>query len=210
MARKNSARMGAPLALVLLGLAGLSYFPEGTTRLLAWVGLVAGLALLGRAWRRGRKKPSRRPRPDERSPAPRARQAAAVCFRRRGERLEFLLVRSSAGTRRLLPKGNIEKGETLWGAAAREAREEAGVKGQIERTPLTLFWHRPNGKSGEWAIAAFLLEVTRLTDKGEDKRSPKWYSPEKADEALQKNRSAKEAAELRRVLRLAAQRLQAR
>ncbi len=202
---KGRARLGPPLALVLTALAGLGYFSQGDDgRLLAWGGLVAGVILLGRAClrRAGKNRPKQAPSP--------VRQAAAVCFRRRGERLEFLLVRSSAGSRRLLPKGNIEKGETPWEAAAREAREEAGVQGRIEPTPLTTFWHRPNAKGGEWAIAAFLLEVTRRTDKHENNRAPKWYSPKKADQVLGKNRSSREAAELRRVLRLAAEGLQAR
>ncbi len=133
-----------------------------------------------------------------------ATQAAAICFRRRGEKLEFLLIRSGKGTRRIFPKGNVKEGEAPWSTAEREAKEEAGVEGQIRREPLTSYWHRQGGKHRqEWSTAAFLLEVTRKTPDHELNRDPKWYTPQEAEEAVAKNRDPKDAKELQRVIRMA-------
>lgn len=133
-----------------------------------------------------------------------AHQAAAICFRRRGENLEFLLILNDKGTRRIFPKGNVKEDETLWAAAEREAMEEAGVEGNIRRTPLTFFWISKGKKQQEeMAIAAFLLEVTRKISDKKSKRKPKWYSYQKAIDALGKNRDPEAASELQRVLRKA-------
>jgi len=133
-----------------------------------------------------------------------ASQAAAICYRRKGDELEFLLVRSRGGTRRIFPKGNVKEGEALWSAAEREAKEEACVTGLIQRTPLTTYWHRQGGKGQkEWSTAAFLLEVTHKTLERESKRKPMWYSPQKSEKALGKNRNSKDAKELQKVIRVA-------
>ena len=63
--------------------------------------------------------------------------AAAVPVRRRAAGgLEFLLVRTSNGERWTFPKGGVERGESMSQAAAREAREEAGVTGLVGSEPL--------------------------------------------------------------------------
>lgn len=134
-----------------------------------------------------------------------ARQAAAVCYRRRGGRLEFLLIRSSGG-RRIFPKGNPKEGEALWAAAEREAKDEAGVIGELNREALTIFWQRKGRRRGrrqEFAVAAFLLEVDHLLAKHKEGRKPKWYGPEDAERVLSKKRDSKEAEEFQRVIRLA-------
>ncbi|MCA1690130.1 MAG: NUDIX domain-containing protein, partial [Actinobacteria bacterium] len=53
--------------------------------------------------------------------------AAAVCWRWESEGLRIGLVSTRDGARWTFPKGHRERGETLAEAAAREAREEAGV-----------------------------------------------------------------------------------
>jgi 8-oxo-dGTP pyrophosphatase MutT (NUDIX family) len=135
----------------------------------------------------------------------RAHQAAAVCYRRRGGRLEFLLIRSSGG-RRIFPKGNPKEGEALWAAAEREAREEAGAIGELNREALTIFWQRKGRRKGrrqEFAVAAFLLEVDRQLLEHKEGRKPKWYEPEDAERVLCKKRDSQEAKEFQRVIRLA-------
>ena len=133
-----------------------------------------------------------------------AHQAAAICFRHRGENLEFLLILNDKGTRRIFPKGNVKEDEALWAAAEREAKEEAGVEGDIRREQLTLLWIcKGKKRPQEMAVAAFLLEVTRKTWDHESKRDPKWYSPQEALDALGENRDSEVASELQRVLRKA-------
>jgi 8-oxo-dGTP pyrophosphatase MutT (NUDIX family) len=59
-------------------------------------------------------------------------QVAAVCYRRRGPSVEFLLVNTNGGNKWTFPKGDPEFSLSHGKAAEREAWEEAGVRGTIE------------------------------------------------------------------------------
>lgn len=64
-------------------------------------------------------------------------QAAALCMRTSPQgSAEILLVTSRDSKRWVLPKGAIEKKEGSAQAAAREALEEAGIAGSVQKTPL--------------------------------------------------------------------------
>ena len=56
-------------------------------------------------------------------------QVAAVCYRRRGPSVEFLLVNTNGGGKWTFPKGDPEPSLSHSQAAEREAWEEAGVRG---------------------------------------------------------------------------------
>lgn len=71
----------------------------------------------------------------------RGRQAAAVALRKGKTGLEILLVTSRDTGRWIVPKGWIENGEDGAAAAAREAWEEAGVRGK----------HEPEGPVGSYS-----------------------------------------------------------
>jgi len=92
-------------------------------------------------------------------------QVAAVCFRVRGEGIEFLLVQTRKA-RWTFPKGCAEPGLTHAQAAALEAFEEAGVHGRMEEASFTRYMHRKRGNrrsSDEtFAVSAHLCEVLRL------------------------------------------------
>ncbi len=74
-------------------------------------------------------------------------QVAAICYRVRGDEIEFLLVQTGGG-RWIFPKGGVEPGLTHAQAAAMEAFEEAGVHGRMEENPLTQYRTRRSGKQG--------------------------------------------------------------
>ena len=57
--------------------------------------------------------------------------AGAVVFCKRGDQILYLVVSSSDGANRVLPKGHIDKGESPEATALRELVEEAGVTGEI-------------------------------------------------------------------------------
>ena len=63
-------------------------------------------------------------------------QAAALALKRDGKDWRVLLVTSRQDGRWILPKGWIEAGEDAAESAAREAYEEAGVKGALGEEPL--------------------------------------------------------------------------
>jgi len=118
-------------------------------------------------------------------------RVAAVCYRRVGESVEFKLIRTRGGRYWTFPKGHIDAGEEPQTAAAREALEEAGVRGRIEREPFIIFpdEHRgPHGRLVELTIAAYLLHVDSETDTPEPGRDPTWFPPEQARQKLAENR----------------------
>ena len=133
-------------------------------------------------------------------------QAAAVCFRRTPEGVEFLLVRTGAG-KWTFPKGRVETGETLSAAAGREALEEAGVRGRHSPVLLTTY-RQPkllgDGLRAELTITTFLLHVASRTTPREGHRAPRWFSSAAAADALRVGRSSGYSAELVRVVERAA------
>ena len=128
-----------------------------------------------------------------------AEQAAAVCYRWRGEQIEFLLVRTSDGHRWILPKGKRRLPELDWQTAQREAYEEAGVYGEISQQPLTIFRHYK--KNRELLVPTFLLKVESTHTPREQQRNPRWFTPEDAQSALSENRPLEYAEEFKRVIR---------
>lgn len=132
-------------------------------------------------------------------------QVAAVCYRRRGASVEFLLVNTNGGNKWTFPKGTPEANLSHSQAAEREAWEEAGAHGHIEPRHFHLyvhskgvFWKTPGVQ--EYVIKAFLMEVEQVGKPEEDSRNPTWFSPEDAKKILAKGREVKYARELQAVV----------
>ncbi len=132
--------------------------------------------------------------------------AAAVCFRWEADELRFGLVSTRDGERWTFPKGHREPGESLARAAAREAGEEAGVEGVVDRRRL-LAYRYPAGGGGDDLVSAFLLCVTRTGGPAESFRRQEWCDRETAGRRLAENRDPFHARELERVLERAAERI---
>ena len=130
-------------------------------------------------------------------------QVAAVCFRVRRRRIEFLLVQTRGG-HWIFPKGSAEPGLTNAQAAALEAFEEAGVHGRIEEASFARYVRRRvvefRDAPIEITTSAYLCEVSRLDPPPEANRNPSWFSPEKAKRRLREERAQEYAAELIRVI----------
>jgi 8-oxo-dGTP pyrophosphatase MutT (NUDIX family) len=141
-------------------------------------------------------------------------QAAAVCYRLRGNQIQFLLVRTRNGKRWTFPKGGIEPGLSSAQAAAMEAFEEAGVHGRIEESSFTRYLCRKGavveGKTGnrsqerQVAIYAYLCEVLKLSKPKESHRDRTWVSIAEAKRRLQIRRDFTEGRALARVVDRAA------
>jgi 8-oxo-dGTP pyrophosphatase MutT (NUDIX family) len=133
-----------------------------------------------------------------------AQRASAVAMRERpAGGVEFLLVRTSSGDRWTFPKGRRERGETLSEAAAREALEEAGVRGRAEPEPFAHYRYPSSARHGD-LVAAFRFEVTREGLGAERDRDPAWYGLEAARSRLASGRDQGFGEEMERLL-LAAQ-----
>ena len=137
--------------------------------------------------------------------APRSRStvAAAVPVRRReGGDLEFLLVRTRNGERWTFPKGGVERGESMSEAAAREAREEAGVTGAVGAEPLGVYRYAPS-RNGFDDVTAFLLDVKRDGLHAEVGREPTWLGVEATLSRLVQGRDSGYGEAMQRILRAA-------
>ncbi len=136
-------------------------------------------------------------------------QVAAVCYRWRDSRLEFLLVRTDGG-KWTFPKGHLEPDLAHCRVAEKEAWEEAGVRGRIHprhfdsyRQPKRLV----SGDAREVRVKAYLLEVYRRSAPREPHRFPTWFTAREAKRALASSRRRKYRSELERVVDRAAARV---
>lgn len=139
-------------------------------------------------------------------------KVAAICYRldASGE-VEFLLVRT-AGGRWTFPKGGVDGDATRAAAAAREAFEEAGVRGRIEPSSFIRYLHVkrnafPRDRARVVAVDAYLCRVLELVAPLEFDRHPTWFSAAKAKRRLREARPPKYAAELERVVDHAVERI---
>jgi 8-oxo-dGTP pyrophosphatase MutT (NUDIX family) len=140
-------------------------------------------------------------------------QVAAVCYRRNGRGLEFLLVNTNGGGKWTFPKGTPERGMSHSRTAEREALEEAGVRGQIEPRHFHLYLHskgvfwKPPGVR-EFVVKAFLMEVEQAVASHEPMRNPTWFSPDDARKTVAKGREVKYAREMQAVIDRAVEHLE--
>jgi 8-oxo-dGTP pyrophosphatase MutT (NUDIX family) len=130
-------------------------------------------------------------------------KAAAVCYRRRGVSVEFLLVNTDSG-RWTFPKGTVEEHLGPRDSAALEAVEEAGALGRISREHFCSYLHAKKscrrGSGNEYVVAAFLLHVEELVKPEEGHRNPTWFSAREAKLRLTSGRPARYQRELSRVV----------
>jgi 8-oxo-dGTP pyrophosphatase MutT (NUDIX family) len=139
-------------------------------------------------------------------------QVAAVCYRKQGKSVEFLLVNTNGGNKWTFPKGSPEMRMSHSQAAEREAAEEAGAMGAIEPRHFHLYLHskgvfwQPGGVQ-EYVVKAFLMQVHELRQPDEPQRRPTWFTPEQARRFLARGREVKYARELEAVIDRALERI---
>ncbi len=143
------------------------------------------------------------------NPVNRLYQVAAVCYRRKGENVQFLLV-STNGAKWTFPKGGVDPGMPEKIAAQREALEEAGAIGTIEPECFDRYLYLKQilgVRAYEVVIKAYLMEVHALVTPHEDFRRPTWFGAEEAKRKLTKNREPYYAGELQRIIDHAVKRI---
>lgn len=108
-------------------------------------------------------------------------QYAALPYRETENGLEFLLITTRRTRRWIVPKGWPMDGRAPHAAAAREAREEAGVSGEICDKPIGSYRYFKERKTGELVpckVEVFALKVKqqRKTWAEKDARELRWCS----------------------------------
>jgi 8-oxo-dGTP pyrophosphatase MutT (NUDIX family) len=117
--------------------------------------------------------------PKKKAPAKRVQYAALPYRQSGGPLMEVLLITSRDTGRWIIPKGWPLKGKAPHKAAAREAREEAGLVGKIHRRPIGSFSYEKRLKGGKIVVCevqVFGLKVLK-GDTTESKLAGKRRAP---------------------------------
>ncbi len=116
---------------------------------------------------------------------PAGAQVAALCWRRKGDAIQILLLTSRDTGRWVIPKGWPLIGKTPEAAAAREAWEEGGVEGSVGAVSIGIYAYMklmPDAQVIPCVVTVYPLEVRRLAKKFPERaeRRRAWVSPQEA------------------------------
>ena len=107
------------------------------------------------------------------------RQSGVIPYRVRKGNIEILLITSRKQRHWIIPKGIIESDLSARNSAAKEALEEAGVKGAVHARMLGIYRHRKWGRT--CTVKVFPMRVTRVYRVWEETdRNREWVSLKKA------------------------------
>jgi 8-oxo-dGTP pyrophosphatase MutT (NUDIX family) len=118
------------------------------------------------------------------------RQVGALPFRHgRDGKPKILLVTSRESRRWVIPKGWPMKGRKPFEAAAREAYEEAGLRGAVGKRPLGHYLYQKRLKNLDAVLCqvkVFPLKVRKQLKHfpEEHQRELRWFTPAEAAEAV--------------------------
>lgn len=112
-------------------------------------------------------------------------QFGALCWRRREDEIQVLLVTSRRRKRWIIPKGWPKDRKTPAKAAMAEAWEEAGVEGKVRSVCLGIYSYNKELIAGPivtCVVAVFPIQVKKLHAGYPERkqRKRKWFSLEKA------------------------------
>jgi len=107
------------------------------------------------------------------------RQSGVIPYRVRKGELEILLITSRKERRWIIPKGIIERDFSARNSAAKEALEEAGVKGGVHSKLLGTYRSRKWGRT--CTVKVYPMRVTRIYKVWDEAdRDREWVSLKKA------------------------------
>ena len=112
-------------------------------------------------------------------------QIAALCYRRKKGKLQFLLVTTRTSRRWIVPKGWPMAGLSAQQVAATEAWEEAGVRGIVHERPVGVFsYTKEYDNTPDLPCAAIVygvkVEQVEKDFPEREERERRWVSRKKA------------------------------
>ena len=116
-------------------------------------------------------------------------QFGAICWRRRNDEVQVLLVTSRRRKRWIIPKGWPQDKSTPAQAALTEAWEEAGVEGKVKPICLGIYSYNKEliaGAAIPCVVAVFPVRVKKLRARYPERkeRRRKWFPLKKAAEMV--------------------------
>ena len=110
-------------------------------------------------------------------------QSAVIAYQHIEDQLKVLLITSSKGKRWVLPKGIVEPELAPAASAAKEAWEEAGIKGQVSDQVLGSYAYEKWG--GVCRVEVFAMRVDAVAESWpENYRQRLWEHPHTAAELV--------------------------
>jgi len=99
-------------------------------------------------------------------------------------KIEILLITSVRRGRWIIPKGVVERHLSPAESARKEAWEEAGITGEVSRSPVGTYEYKKWG--GKCTVTVYLLEVEKVSDDWPESkmRRRRWMSIGKAAEVV--------------------------
>jgi len=98
-----------------------------------------------------------------------------IPYRKKNGKVEIMLVTNRSGKRWVIPKGIVEPHLSPRSSAAKEAVEEAGIKGKLSRKSIGDYTY--NKWSGTCKVEVFDMKVTLVMAKWpEQVRVRRWFS----------------------------------
>jgi len=113
-------------------------------------------------------------------------QSSVIPYRVHKGEMEVLIIASSSGAHWVFPKGIIDPGLSPQQSAAKEALEEAGVKGRVDDKLLGEYYADKWG--AQCHVLVYPMEVTQIIPENkrqEKHRSRKWLSIEQAAQYIE-------------------------
>ena len=112
------------------------------------------------------------------------RQSGVIAWRKAGKTLQVLLVTSRDTARWVIPKGTVEPHLSPAASAAKEAEEEAGIRGKVANKSIGTYTYFKTAKKGGdiCEVEVFPMKVTSVKSKWPEmhERSRKWMTPTQA------------------------------
>jgi 8-oxo-dGTP pyrophosphatase MutT (NUDIX family) len=132
-------------------------------------------------------------RPARGQPSKRVQYAALPYRRTADSHTEVMLITSRETGRWVIPKGWPNEQQPPCACAAREAREEAGIVGEVGTEPIGSYSYQKRLKSGvvvTCEVHVFPLRVERQQKSWREKgqRQAQWFLPKTAAEVVQERR----------------------
>jgi ADP-ribose pyrophosphatase YjhB (NUDIX family) len=114
-------------------------------------------------------------------------QSGVIPFRIRDGRLEIALVTATSGPHWTIPKGHVEEELTPHASAAKEAYEESGLVGHVQKRSIGTYVYEKRGRSRK--VDVFPLHVHKELKRWPEMliRKRKWMT---ADEAASRVKNA--------------------
>lgn len=115
------------------------------------------------------------------------RQSAVIPVRGEGESLRVLLISSRSRSRWIIPKGIVEPNLSPADSAAKEACEEAGIRGRVHPEPIGEYDYPKWG--GTCVAEVYVMRVDEVLDRWlESFRERVWLTLDEAIERIQEEK----------------------